>query len=108
MAGSPAITRNTHGAGEAWYVATALDEVSLASLLAHVLVEAGVPARGSSSVEVVTRVGEHSRFTFVINHSDEVVELPLTGTELVTGETAASTLVIPAGEVRVVRERNEQ
>ena len=108
VTGSPAITRNGHGAGEAWYVGTALDERSFASLVSDVLAEVGVPARDGASVEVVTRVGEHSRFTFVINHSDEGVELPIPGFELITGQAVASTLVIPAGQVRVVRERNEQ
>jgi beta-galactosidase len=108
VAGSPAITRNSHGAGKAWYVATALDAGSFGSLVSQVLAGLDVPTRGGTAVEVVTRVSEHARFTFVINHSDESFELPMTGVELITGQTVASTLVIPAGHVRVVRERNEQ
>lgn len=104
VAGLPAITRNAFGAGTAWYVATALDERSLASLVSDALDAAGVsPGLGTSTVEVVTRTNDRHRFTFVINHSDEATTLPLAGLELVTGDTLQS-LVVPAGEVRVVRE----
>lgn len=105
VAGSPAITRNDHGAGTAWYVATALTQESFASLVAEVLTTAGVTARAAQpDVEIVTRVGDSHRFTFVINHSATETQLPGSGVELTTGATVESLLVIPAGQVRVIRE----
>ncbi|WP_408653479.1 beta-galactosidase [Jatrophihabitans sp.] len=108
VAGSPAVTRNRVGAGQAWYLGTTLADQQLAALLARVLAEAGVrpllaglPAR----VEVVRRRGEDAGYTFVLNHTGEPVPVPLSGTELVTGERVeAGSLVVPAGGVRVVRD----
>jgi beta-galactosidase len=107
VAGSPAITRNRFGAGHAWYLGTTLADEQLDTLLARVLDEAGVrpliaglPAR----VEVVRRRTPEAGYTFVLNHTAEPVPVSLYGTELITGEQVGESLVVPAGEVRVVRD----
>ena len=104
--GSPAITRNTLGAGAAWYLSTDLDETSLGSLLEKVLDEAGVgyfPA--GSGVETVTRHGDSADYRFLINHSADEVEVAFEGegVELITGETTSRLQLVPAGTVRIVR-----
>ncbi len=105
VAGSPAITRNEFGRGRAWYLGTTLADEQLAALLRRVLDGAGVapPPGLPARVEVIRRSAAGSGFTFVINHTDEPVELELPGTELITGEPVARLLVVPAGGVRVVR-----
>ncbi|MEP6478581.1 MAG: beta-galactosidase, partial [Rhodoglobus sp.] len=103
VVGSPAITRNGFGAGVAWYVATALDEPSFATLVARVLAEAGVTGAGDSEFEVVSRSSDAGSWLFAINHSAESRTLDATGTELLTGAVVAGSLTIPAGAVRVVR-----
>ena len=106
VAGSPAITRNFVGAGSAWYLGTTLADQQLAALLAGVLAEAGVePLIGGlpPRVEVVRRRAPEASYSFLLNHTDESVEVEVRGAELITGEQASGSLVVPAGGVRVVR-----
>lgn len=108
LAGSPAITRNTYGAGVAWYAATNLDEGDFEQLARTVLSSSGVPLRAvSPNVEVVARESATERFTFVINHSDAAVQLTIDGDELITASRVVGTLEVGPGLVRVVCSRKE-
>ncbi|GAA1403969.1 beta-galactosidase [Catellatospora coxensis] len=107
LPGVPAVTRNRHGAGQAWYVATALEAADLRDVLRRALREAAVTAAGPESdgtVEVVHRHNDTHRYTFVINHGAKDIEHPATGRELVTGEQVGAVLRVPAGTVRVLRQ----
>ena len=92
-AGTAAVTRNTFGAGHAWYVGAALDPtVILRQILErHDLVG---PCAGVPDVETATRVTPGgARLLFVLNHGDGPATLPgLGGTDLLTGA------YLPAGE----------
>jgi beta-galactosidase len=108
IAGQPALTRNRLGAGTAWYVATALDAPSFATLVAGILDEAGVTRTAlPAGVELVVRSNDEARYTFVINHTDTAVSVAASGTELLTGTEVAGALAVPAGAVSVVRERKD-
>ncbi|WP_230686656.1 beta-galactosidase [Catellatospora vulcania] len=107
LPGVAAVTRNRHGAGQAWYVATALDPADLRDVLRRAIRDAGVTACGPESdgtVEVVRRRGHDHRYTFVINHGDKDIEHHISGHELVADEPAGPVLRVPAGTVRVVRQ----
>jgi beta-galactosidase len=107
LAGVPAITRTTAGAGTAWYVATALDPASLRDLLRTVCERAGATALGPESdgtIEVIRRAAADRSYLFVINHGGTAIDLAAFGHELVTGEPVDRTLRVPAGAVRVLRE----
>ena len=105
VAGEPAVTRNAHGAGAAWYLATALDLAPLTALLARVAREAGaqpvIPA--APEVDAVLRRGADADYLFVINHGDTDHETAGTGVELVTGAPIEGTLVVPARAARILR-----
>jgi beta-galactosidase len=106
LAGMPVVTRNEHGRGTAWYLATSLDEAGAVGLVREVAAQAGVqPLPGSGpQVEVVRRAHDDgASYLFVINHSDESVSVPVSGHELTQGIPTAA-LLVPAGAVRVVRE----
>jgi len=109
LVGVPAVTRNTFGDGEAWYLATELDPAGLRGVLATAARAAGVatPAASPDGVEIIRRSGENGDYLFVINHTDAAFETPAAGTELITDTAVAGTLAVPAGEVRVVRESRE-
>ncbi|GAA5057762.1 beta-galactosidase [Thermocatellispora tengchongensis] len=99
-AGHPAVTRHDLGAGEAWYVATALDGAPLRALLGRVLDGAGVtrPRGLPDTLEVVRR----GAYTFLINHGDAPVTVPgVAGTAVPEGVPFDGT--VPAGAVTVVR-----
>ncbi|SEI14213.1 MULTISPECIES: beta-galactosidase [unclassified Leifsonia] len=104
-AGGPALTRNRHGGGEAWYLATLPDAGAYAGIVDRILTAAGVvaPAGAGEDVEVVRRTGPDASYLFVINHGATGLELPVSGHELVTG-TPGTVLTVPAGSVRIVRE----
>lgn len=106
-AGGPAITRNSHGAGTAWYVSTGLSGTDLDSFLTEVLCDAGiaVPAPASAGLEVIARSADADEFVFLINHADTDASYPCPGYELLTAAEIADTVVIPAGLTRVVRRR---
>ena len=111
LPGIPAITRNSFGAGQAWYAATALDAPSLRDLLRTISAGSGATMLGpesDGSIEVVRRsiTGTDSdrSYLFVINHGDTDIEIPGTGHEIVTHTRIGSTLRVPAGAVRVLRE----
>lgn len=107
LPGTPAITRNTHGAGTGWYLATALDPPDYRDLLRTIVSEAGVTPTGpesDGSVEVVRRAASGRSYLFAINHGSTAVDVPATGTDLITGFRADSVVQVPPGRVRVIRE----
>ena len=105
-AGLPAVTRRQVGSGAAWYVATRLDAAGTDRLVERVVVESGLEQLPGASplVEVTRRVGEGASWLFVINHGTDDVVVPVTGTELVSGQVTHSDLVVAGGGVAVVRE----
>jgi beta-galactosidase len=103
-AGTPAVTRNRVGAGEAWYAATVLDGSVLTDLLLRAAVTAGVQVpEAQSGLETVTRRGNGHEYVFLINHSAEDRKYRVSGLELLTSEASADVVTVPAGAVRVVR-----
>ncbi|MCR3751919.1 beta-galactosidase [Lentzea californiensis] len=80
LAGSPALTRNHCGAGDAWYLSTRLDDADYTALMSRLLEAAGagpVLPGLPPGIEVVVRRGEDGRrWQFVLNHGAEPVPLP--------------------------------
>ena len=104
LAGTAAVTRNRHGAGDAWYIATALDPTALRDVVAEAAAGAGITAQGSSEgLETVVRSNGDLSYTFLINHTGEEHKYAAHGRELITGEDVPDVVVVPAGAVRVVR-----
>lgn len=110
LPGVPAITRNEHGSGLAWYVATTLDPDSMLGLVREVAERAGARpvVRAPAGVEVVRRTGEGPRgpisWLVVVNHTGAEVVLPVRGIELAAGSDVPGCLAVPAGGTAVVRE----
>lgn len=99
-AGLPAVTRHPFGRGSAWYVSACLGEDGLDAVLLAAAAEAGISARDlPRDVEVV----ERGPYLCAINHNDGTELVPVTGTELLTGEAVDGHLKLPPGAVRVVR-----
>ncbi|SCL31715.1 beta-galactosidase [Micromonospora nigra] len=106
LPGVPALTRRPVGAGAAWYVGTRLDTAATDALVARLVADAGVrpAAEAPPGVEVVRRRDGDRSWLFVVNHTGDAARLAATGVELLSGASCAGTLVVPAGEVAVVRE----
>ncbi|MDJ0355176.1 beta-galactosidase [Paenarthrobacter sp. PH39-S1] len=106
VAGSPAVTRNTHGSGLAYYLATSLTSAGMSALLADIATVAGVRpvvADVPEDVEVVKRSQDGRSWLFVMNHSDRAAGLQVSGTELLSGESVGPLLTVQAGRTAVVR-----
>ena len=103
-AGGPAVTRHRLGRGTAWYVST--DPSDLDAVLRRAYADAGVvPADGlPDGVELVRRsgVGDGESYVVVINHTGSDAEVAVAGRELLTDAPCGPSLLVPAGEVRVV------
>jgi beta-galactosidase len=104
LAGSPAITRHEYGEGVAWYVSTQLEDEAYRDLVAEVVRGAGVePPELPAGVELVRRRADETTWSFLINHGDAEVAVPISGFELLTGTEVAGQLVLSAGGQAVVR-----
>jgi beta-galactosidase len=95
-AGEPAVTRRGVGAGSAGYVATRLGPDGLVPVLREFArlagVESELPSELQGAVELAVRVGESSRFLFLINRTDQAVDIsPIPGSVLTGGALAEGT-----------------
>jgi beta-galactosidase len=90
-AGTPAVTRRTFGAGEGWYVATALDQPGVDRVVRRVLARHGLlgPYADLPTIETAHRVAlDGTRLLFLLNHGPNTAHLTahVTGTDLLTGK----------------------
>src|SRR5207237_202196 len=75
--GRPAVTRHEYGNGNAHYLATRLDATAMAELLRRVGKEAGVTpvVNAPAGVEAIRREAPGGSILFLMNHSEESVEV---------------------------------
>lgn len=90
-AGTPAVTRNRFGSGEAWYVATALDQQGVDQVVRRILTRHDLlgPYADHPAVETATRVApDGTRLLFLLNHAPEPAHLTAHAafTDLLTGK----------------------
>jgi beta-galactosidase len=98
-AGTPAVTRNTFGAGHGWYVAAGLDQAGVTWVVRQVLERHGLcgPYPDVVDLETALRVApDGTRLLFLLNHRDDTVSVAATvgGTDLLTGDE-----IVPGGPV---------
>ncbi|MFJ7043428.1 beta-galactosidase [Streptomyces sp. NPDC101112] len=106
LAGLPAVTRQRHGDGTAWYLATRPDPETLAALLHRIREEARVAPEHPvpEGIEVVRRRGAEAHYLFLIDHGGKGADVPAEGVELLTGTPVAGVVTVPPGGVAVIRE----
>jgi beta-galactosidase len=77
-AGTPAVTRNAYGEGDAWYVATALDPAGVSTVVRRMLDRHDLrgPYPVVPGLETAQRITPDGRWlTFLLHHGAEPVEL---------------------------------
>ncbi|WP_428965468.1 beta-galactosidase [Micromonospora fluostatini] len=107
LAGQPAVTRHTYGAGVAWYVSTRPDDATYRRLLTEAATQAGVAPTcpdAPAGVEAVRRGGDDGSWLFLLNHTDRPQTVPASGVDLLTDATVTDAVHLPAGGVAVLRE----
>ncbi|GAA1846050.1 beta-galactosidase [Agromyces salentinus] len=104
--GLPAVTRNAHGTGAAWYLATQPDPAAYRDLVVRIADEAGVgrPAGAGPDLEVVRRSGDDRSYLFAINHGAAPAAVDAVGFDLVTSSPVAGAVTVPAYGIRIIRE----
>jgi beta-galactosidase len=106
LAGLPAVTRNSFGAGTAWYLSTLLSDDAMTALLGSIAREAGCVPLGPPGVSVTRRRAEEGQsWLFAFNHGDAAAEVPASGVDLLSGAAVADALRLPPGGCAVIRER---
>jgi beta-galactosidase len=102
--GEPAVTLRTFdGGGRAVYVSAGLGGDAIDALVDDLVPAPGGPAVHGTDLEIGVRESDDDRFTFLINHGGRPVTVDVAGHELLTASPVDSSIVVPAGEVRVVR-----
>ncbi|MFD7308217.1 beta-galactosidase [Promicromonospora sp. NPDC059942] len=112
-AGTPAVTRHRPGGadgGEAWYVATGLDDAGVGWVVRRVLDRHGLvgPYADVPDVELAVRSKDGVRFAFVLSHATGPVEVVAhaSGVDLLTGRAVrlGETLRLDPTDVVLLRE----
>lgn len=112
LAGRPVVTRNTVGAGAAWYLGAVLDEGLLASVLDEALADAGVtgalrtPGTLPDGLEAVRR----GPALFLLNHGHAPVTVSVPGdvVDLLTDASHAGSVTLAPGDASVLIERRSE
>ncbi|MFP3466397.1 beta-galactosidase [Leifsonia sp. SIMBA_070] len=101
--GQPALTRNSFGAGTAWYLSTRPDAGTLRRILEGSLAEAGVAVEAPpAGVETVVRSSEASSWRILLNHNASEVAVEAHGRNALSGERLDGEVTIAAGDVLIV------
>ncbi len=107
-AGTPVVTRNSYGAGRAYYVASDPDDDFLDDFVERLLGEHDIrpPIDAPAGVEVVVRERDGGPLIFVLNHGTTMAEVPLPsdGTlwDLIADEPVSGRLEIGSRDVRIL------
>ena len=108
--GMPALTVNSFGKGQAYYVATSASSEFLQGFLSNLCQDKGVnPLIPDipSGVEASQRVKEERSFLFLLNHNADPVTVDIgevTLEDLLTGETIHRNAVLPGRGVMILTE----
>jgi beta-galactosidase len=105
--GSPAVTRYAFGQGTSYYLGTSLEKTGLAWLISRIMSEAGIKEVNKipNGVEVTYRNDGTHRWTFILNYSNETVQVALTedGVNLITGVLASGSIQLGPREVAIIQ-----
>lgn len=117
-AGTPVITRNSYGNGQAYYVGTRSNREFYRAFLADLCREMGLKTASHDSVETAASLSEKGiemtvrekdgvEYLFILNHSDreQGVAVSIRGTDLLTGQEihSGSEFALQAAGVMIVR-----
>ncbi|MFC6079982.1 beta-galactosidase [Sphaerisporangium aureirubrum] len=98
--GLPAVTRHTHGAGQAFYLSTRLDDAAYA----QILTAAGLPPTGvPPGVELIRREGGDRDWLFALNHTPAAQTITARGADVLSGTEIDGPLRLPPRGFAVLR-----
>jgi beta-galactosidase len=106
LAGLPAVTRHSFGAGTAWYLSTLPSDDALTTLLGPIARAAGcVPLEPPGVCVTLRRAEDGQSWRFAFNHGEAPALVPASGAGLISeGTVAGGVLCLPPGGYAVIRE----
>jgi beta-galactosidase len=105
LAGLPAVTRHSFGAGTAWYLSTLPSDDALTALLGSIVREAGAVSPGTPGISVTRRRAADGRsWLFAFNHGDAPASVPADGFDLVYGAAVTDVRRLAPDGYAVIRE----
>jgi beta-galactosidase len=113
-AGMPAVTRNSFGGGQAYYVGTRSGEAFYHQLMEDICKEQQIQpaAKAPDGVEVTKRVRGQEQYLFFLNHGEGKVhvEMPKDGVELLAGKACrkGEMMELEAKGVAILKVRPKQ
>ena len=107
--GMPAVTKNTFGSGEAWYVGTVPEQEMLNELIATILTQKGIKGYDDlpEGVEIASRVSDTHTYHFVMNHTQEEQTIKNVfgdKEDLLSGEKVKSNIDLKPFDVKIIVE----
>ncbi len=107
-ASSPAVTQNTFGQGNVYYIGTQLEKSALEKVLNQVSEQAGITPvlDAATKLEIVRRSSESNDYYFMINMTAEALPLPRNfagKTDMLSGNTLTEQTVLSPYDVALVR-----
>ena len=113
-AGRPAVTVNTFGRGQAYYIASRNDQRFLGHFYGRLMTQLGLKRSLDTElpqdVNVQMRSDDQHQFLFMMNYSaqERTVDLGNTfGRDMVTGETSRQTFVLPGYGCKILQVEKE-
>jgi beta-galactosidase len=107
-AGQPAITRNTYGQGQVFYIGAFGDTHLYRSLLRWLLLNLGIQRTLSTpdGVEVTERWQKGKRILFILNHTDQPqrVNLPRQYTNIIKEQSISGEVCVDSKDVLILME----
>lgn len=109
-AGTPCLTRNAFGKGQAWYVGAKLDATSLDALYGEIIGVLKLPRTLDESLPAGVVATERSDTAFLQNYTGAPQELQLKHAyrDLLTGDILAGEVKIPAHAICVLTHEKER
>lgn len=107
--GSPALTRHRFGAGEAWYTGSDPEPAFLRTWMSHLCARKGIhpPLEAPPGVEVTQRIKDGTRYTFLLNHTEERQRVDLGAQpriDALTDTAVSGVAELPPSGVMVIKE----
>ena len=105
MAGTPAITRNHFGYGNAYYVACRTDQHDIEFIYREMLNKAKIPfTKLPDGIEKHSRFSKSAKYDFYLNCTDQPINVPqIFGLELLSKTSADGNLVLEKYGVAIVK-----
>ncbi len=109
-AGWPALTENRFGKGKAYYLASAPESRFIRDFLKYLCDSKGIraPLKAPPGVEVTQRFKGNYEFTFLLNHNESDLRIPLNRKrylELITGREQTGSMKLKARDVAILERK---